>query len=234
MTTETKTLAPPSQPTCTTLAAQAAGMLAVLTLVTGVAYPLVVTGVAQGRVSRAGERQPDREGRQGRGLAAHRAAVRGSEVLLESPLGDDARRAYNARGIDRLEPRPDERGAHEERQGADRRAPRRRSGATRRPSRSTSSRRRGAASIRTSRRPPPSTRSAGSRGARHSRGPRPRPRGQAHRRPRTSGSSASRASTSCSSTSSSTSRRAPERIHPRDPGHPVKRGEGEPRRWIAS
>jgi K+-transporting ATPase ATPase C chain len=46
MTAEIKT-ASPSQPTFTTLAAQAAGMLAVLTLITGVAYPLVVTGVAK-------------------------------------------------------------------------------------------------------------------------------------------------------------------------------------------
>ena len=47
MTTETKKLVPPSQSTFVTLAAQAAGMLAVLTLVTGVAYPLLVTGVAK-------------------------------------------------------------------------------------------------------------------------------------------------------------------------------------------
>ena len=46
MTTETK-LAPPTQPTFATLAAQAAGMLGVLTLITGVAYPLLVTGVAK-------------------------------------------------------------------------------------------------------------------------------------------------------------------------------------------
>jgi potassium-transporting ATPase KdpC subunit len=46
MTIETKS-PPPSQPTVATLAAQAAGMLALLTLVTGVAYPLVVTGVSK-------------------------------------------------------------------------------------------------------------------------------------------------------------------------------------------
>ncbi len=46
MNPETK-IAPPSQSTITTLAAQAAGMLAVLTLITGVAYPLLVTGVAK-------------------------------------------------------------------------------------------------------------------------------------------------------------------------------------------
>jgi K+-transporting ATPase ATPase C chain len=46
MTIETKSPLP-SQPTVATLAAQAAGMLALLTLVTGVAYPLVVTGVSK-------------------------------------------------------------------------------------------------------------------------------------------------------------------------------------------
>lgn len=47
MATETKIDAAPAQPTLTTLVAQAAGMLAVLTLITGVAYPLLVTGVAK-------------------------------------------------------------------------------------------------------------------------------------------------------------------------------------------
>jgi K+-transporting ATPase ATPase C chain len=45
MTTEAKIATPP-QSTVTTLAGQAAGMLVVLTLITGVAYPLLVTGVA--------------------------------------------------------------------------------------------------------------------------------------------------------------------------------------------
>ena len=47
MATETKIDAAPAQSSLTTLAAQAAGMLAVLTLITGVAYPLVVTGIAK-------------------------------------------------------------------------------------------------------------------------------------------------------------------------------------------
>ena len=46
MTTEPKIVAP-TQSSLTTLAGQAAGMLAVLTLITGVAYPLLVTGVAK-------------------------------------------------------------------------------------------------------------------------------------------------------------------------------------------
>jgi K+-transporting ATPase ATPase C chain len=49
MTAEIKTdVAPaPTQSTVTTLLGQAAGMLAVLTLITGVAYPLAVTGIAK-------------------------------------------------------------------------------------------------------------------------------------------------------------------------------------------
>ena len=47
MATETKIDAVPTQSSLTTLAGQAAGMLAVLTLITGVAYPLVVTGIAR-------------------------------------------------------------------------------------------------------------------------------------------------------------------------------------------
>lgn len=47
MATETKIDPAPAQSSLTTLAAHAAGMLAVLTLITGVAYPLVVTGIAK-------------------------------------------------------------------------------------------------------------------------------------------------------------------------------------------
>jgi K+-transporting ATPase ATPase C chain len=47
MATETKIDDAPPQSSLTTLAAHAAGMLAVLTLITGVAYPLVVTGIAK-------------------------------------------------------------------------------------------------------------------------------------------------------------------------------------------
>ena len=47
MATETKIDPAPTQSSLTTLAGQAAGMLAVLTLITGVAYPLAVTGIAK-------------------------------------------------------------------------------------------------------------------------------------------------------------------------------------------
>ncbi len=47
MATETKIDAAPAQSTVATLAGHAAGMLAVLTLITGVVYPLFVTGIAK-------------------------------------------------------------------------------------------------------------------------------------------------------------------------------------------
>ncbi len=46
MTTDAKNESPP-QPSFSTLAVQALGMLAILTLITGVVYPLVVTGIAK-------------------------------------------------------------------------------------------------------------------------------------------------------------------------------------------
>ncbi len=63
-------------------------LLILLTLITGIGYPLVVTGVARVLFPGAGGRESHREGRQAGGIAAHRPAVQRSQVLLESPVRD--------------------------------------------------------------------------------------------------------------------------------------------------
>ena len=78
----------PRRTPCCMTSSKAFRMLIVLTVITGVAYPLLVTGIAQVAVQGPGERQPDREGRQGARLAPHRPAVLRSEVLLEPAVGD--------------------------------------------------------------------------------------------------------------------------------------------------
>ena len=65
-------------------------MIVVMSLITGVAYPLVVTGIAEVAFPEAGERQPDRARRQGGGLRAHRSAVFRPEILLEPRFRDRA------------------------------------------------------------------------------------------------------------------------------------------------
>jgi K+-transporting ATPase ATPase C chain len=65
---------------------------ALLTIVTGVVYPLAVTAVAQVALPVAGERQPHPEGRQARRLGADRPAVRRpkyfwSRLSATSPVG---------------------------------------------------------------------------------------------------------------------------------------------------
>ena len=53
-----------------TLIRPAVTLFVLLTVITGVVYPLVVTGIAKVAFPDAGRRQPDRQGRQGRRLRA--------------------------------------------------------------------------------------------------------------------------------------------------------------------
>ena len=80
-------------------------MLVVLTALTGVVYPLVTWGLAQGPVPARRQRQPRRPEWQDGGLRADRAVVRRPEVLLEPPVRD-LTAALQRRGIVGLQPRP--------------------------------------------------------------------------------------------------------------------------------
>ena len=91
-------------------ATSSASLVAVVafTVLLGLAYPLVVTGVAPGRLPGQGRRQPDRARRQDRRLAADRPGLQARPALLPEPaLGDGLQP-----GRDVLQqPRPEQRGA---------------------------------------------------------------------------------------------------------------------------
>ncbi len=85
--------------------APALRMLAMLTLLTGVAYPFLMTGLAQVAFPHAANGSLIVAGDKIAGLGSHRTAVRRSEVLLEPPVGDLAA-AVQRRVVERLEPGP--------------------------------------------------------------------------------------------------------------------------------
>ena len=91
--------------------------LILLSVVTGLAYPALVTVIAQIVFPAPGQWQPDRQGRQDGGLGAHRPALRRSQVFLESPVGDEPVRIQRGRLVG-LEPQPDESGPHRGGQGS--------------------------------------------------------------------------------------------------------------------
>ena len=65
-------------------------MLVVLSVLTGIAYPLLVTGIAQLAFPREANGSLIESRRQDHGVDADRPAVLGSEVLLEPSVGDFA------------------------------------------------------------------------------------------------------------------------------------------------
>ena len=106
----------------------AALMTVVTTILLGLVYPLVVTGLAQVAFPDAGERPADRAARQGGRLADHRAAVHVARLLLLASLSRRLR--LRRERLVWLEPRPDQ-------QEADRPRRRRRGAAVRRTTRTS-------------------------------------------------------------------------------------------------
>ena len=91
----------------------ALGMVLVFTVLTGLVYPLVVTGIAQGVFNGQGQRVADQARRQGGRLDADRPAVHRTRVLPSAPVGRRLR-AGRAGWWDlllRLQLRPDQRDA---------------------------------------------------------------------------------------------------------------------------
>jgi hypothetical protein len=71
-----------------TLLRPAISLFVLLSLVTGVLYPLLVTGVARIAFPGCRRRQPDHQGRQTDRLCTDRPELQRSEVLLGPPIGN--------------------------------------------------------------------------------------------------------------------------------------------------
>ena len=145
-----------------TLLRPALSLFILLSLVTGLAYPLLVTGLAQLFFPGEAAGSLVHEGRQGGRLEPDRPTVLGPEVFLVAPVGHLAA-AVQRGGLERLEPGADQSGARRCREVAHRGAARGRSGQYASRCRSTSSPRRQAGSTRTSASPPRATRPHASR-----------------------------------------------------------------------
>ena len=86
-------------------------MMVVMTVLTGLIYPAVITGIAQVALSRSGQRQPDRVERTGDRLPSHRPELHQARVLSAAAIfGRQRLRSDRQRGI---EPGADEREVHQ-------------------------------------------------------------------------------------------------------------------------